>query len=121
MLRHYKKLIRLRNASRALQSGDPAFLLADDRAQSLAYSRVVGGEVAIVALNRSATPQTLVVPLPQTNAMRAAAKGGFVDGLTGRRISAASTAKTMSLTLAPLQSAVLLPATPKFLSIAARS
>jgi glycosidase len=121
MLRHYKKLIRLRNASRALQSGDPAFLLADDRAQSLAYSRVVGDEVAIVALNRSATPQTLVVPLPQTKAMRAAAKGGFVDGLTGRRISPASTAKTMSLTLAPLQSAVLLPATPKFLSITARS
>jgi glycosidase len=121
MLRHYKKLIRLRNASRALQSGDPAFLLADDRAQSLAYSRTVGDDVAIAAINRSLAPQTLAVPLPQTTAMRAAAKSGFVDGLSGRRIPATSSAKTVSLTLAPLQSAVLLPATQKFLRVASHN
>jgi glycosidase len=114
MLRHYKRLIQLRNASRALQSGDPKVLLADDRTNVLAYERTLGNDTALVALNRSNSPQTINVPLSTTPAMNAARKSGLVDGLSGRRYSL-GTARTLRMTLAPLQAAVLLPATPTLL------
>ncbi|HEX8236170.1 MAG TPA: alpha-amylase family glycosyl hydrolase [Abditibacteriaceae bacterium] len=117
MLRYYKKLIRLRNASRALQSGDPAILLADDHAQTLAYSRTLGNEIAIVAFNRSTKPQMLEVPLPRSAAMQSARESGLVDGISNRRVPV-GTAQTVRLTLAPLRAAVLLPATRVFLSAA---
>jgi glycosidase len=119
MLRYYKKLIQLRNASRALQSGDPAILLADDRAQTLAYSRTLENEIAIVAINRSDKPQTLTMPLPRTSAMQATRKSGFVDGISGRRLPL-GTGQALRLTLPPLRSAVLLPATQSFRRIAAQ-
>jgi glycosidase len=119
MLTYYKKLIRVRNASRALQSGDPAMLLANDGAQTLAYSRTLGNDIAIVAVNRSTKPQTLTVPLPRTALAQSARKTGLVDALSGRRI-ALGTAPTMRLTLAPLRAAVLLPATPAFQRLAAQ-
>ncbi len=109
MLRYYKQLIQIRNASRALQSGDPAILLADDRAQTLAYARTLGDEVAIVALNRSDKPQTLKIPLPQNSAMQAARATGLVDGLSGRHVSPG--ANSLNVTLAPLRAAVYVPAT----------
>jgi glycosidase len=105
MLRYYKKLIRLRNASRALQSGDPAILMTDDRAQTLAYSRTLGNEIAIVALNRSDKPQTLTVPLPRTGAMQAARKSGLVDGISGRNVPL-EVANSVRVTLAPQRAAV---------------
>jgi hypothetical protein len=114
MLRYYKKLIRLRNASRALQSGDPAILLADDRAQTLAYSRTLGNEIAIVVINRSDKPQTLTVPLPRTGAMQAARKSGFVDGISERNLPLGA-ANSVRVTLAPQRAAVLLPATESML------
>jgi hypothetical protein len=46
--------------------------------------------------------------------MNAARKSGLVDGLSGRRYSP-GTARTLRMTLAPLQAAVLLPATPTLL------
>jgi glycosidase len=110
MLRYYKKLIRVRNSSRALQSGEPTILLADDSTQSLAYSRTLNNEVAIIALNRSAKPQTLEVPLPRSTAMQATRKSGFVDALSGRRYVLGA-APTLRVTLPSQRAAVLLPAT----------
>ena len=104
MLRCYKTLIALRNHSPALQSGDPAILLTDDHAQTLAYSRTLGTEIAVVALNRSDRTQTLTIPLPEN-----AARSVYVDGMTGRRV-ALSAARTLRLTLPPLRAAVLMPA-----------
>lgn len=108
MLRFYKRLIEIRNASRALQSGDPAILLADDGAKTLAYSRTFGDDVAIVALNRSDKPQTLSIPLPQNAAMAKARLRGFSDALSGQAIPASNSA-ALTVKLAPLSSAILLP------------
>jgi hypothetical protein len=109
MLRYYKRLIQLRRASRALQSGEPAILLADDKSRTLAYSRKLGGDVAIVAVNRSDKPQSLTIPLPDDGTLRAAGLNGFVDGLSGRRFSPGAS-HSLSITLAPLQAAIMLPA-----------
>lgn len=64
MLAHYRALIAARNGSKALQSGDPKLLLADDAKGVLAYSRTLGREVAVAAVNRSDDSATVVVPMP---------------------------------------------------------
>ena len=101
-LRFYKRLIAARNRSRALQSGAPAILLTDDAAQTLAYSRTLGQEVAIVALNRSAKPQTLNIPLPPHTPTH------WTDALTDKPLDANSPT-SMQVQLAPLSSAILIP------------
>ncbi|MGI4791015.1 MAG: alpha-amylase family glycosyl hydrolase [Janthinobacterium lividum] len=110
MLRYYKQLIHLRRTSRALQSGDPAILMADDQAQTLAFSRTLGNDAAIIAINRSSKTQTLKIPLPQNDAFEALRKTGLIDGLSGQRISL-GTAPSLEVTLAPLRAAVFLSAT----------
>jgi glycosidase len=117
MLSTYKRLIALRNSSRALQSGDPSILMTDDRTRTLAFARTLGSETAIVAVNRSDKPQTLTIPLPDNKATAAALRSGLVDGLTGKRIPPAKS-RTVTVTLPPLKSAVYLPATEKILSLA---
>jgi cyclomaltodextrinase / maltogenic alpha-amylase / neopullulanase len=109
MLQYYKRLIRLRNSSPALQSGTPEILLTDDKAGTLAYSRLLGDQIAIVAVNRSEKAQNLVIPLPENRGVQAARRTGFVDGLSDRRISLGK-ARSLRLTLEPMQAAVLLPA-----------
>lgn len=64
MLTHYRALISARNGSKALQSGDPKLLLADDSRGLLAYSRTLGKDVAVVTANRSESPVQVVVPAP---------------------------------------------------------
>jgi cyclomaltodextrinase / maltogenic alpha-amylase / neopullulanase len=102
MLRYYKQLIRLRNQSRALQSGEPQILFTNDAAQTLAYARVLDNDLALVALNRSDKPQTLTISLPQKNSRN------FVDGLSGQRFS--PTKGNLTLTLPAQRAAILLPA-----------
>ncbi len=104
MLIFYKKLIKIRGNSRALQSGDPKILLADDAKKSLAYSRTLGNDVALVALNRSESPQTLEIAAPrQTH---------WVDALGGKKFLASANGK-LRMQLAPLSSAILLQAKEK--------
>ncbi len=105
MLIFYRKLIQIRNGSRALQSGDPAILLANDAQKTLAYSRTLGKEVAIVALNRSDAPQTLQIPIPRT-----LSPGKLVDALSGKAFFIAPGGK-LRVQLAPFSSAILLQAT----------
>jgi len=103
-LSYYKKLIRIRKSSRALQSGTPAILMVDDATQTLAYSRTLGNDVAIVAVNRSAKVRTVSIPLPSN------ARLGFVDALFGRPVVRAK--GTLRIELAPISAAILLPTTP---------
>ncbi len=49
----YKKLIEIRRKQSALTLGDLDFILVDDQAQTLAYSRLYKGEEVIVAFNTS--------------------------------------------------------------------
>ena len=100
MLNFYKKLIQIRNQNPVLQSGDPAILLADDAKKSLAYSRTLGGQMAVVAINRSESAQTLDVPLSSS--------AKFVDALSGKSYVAAD--GRLKVELPPLSSAILLPA-----------
>ncbi len=108
MLRFYKRLIQVRNNNRVLQSGDPAILLSDDANKTLAYSRTLGDDVAIMAFNRSDKTQTLSIPLSSGAATTKARIRGFSDALSGQKFSPGN-APTLTLKLAPLSSAILLP------------
>ncbi len=103
MLRFYKRLIAIRKGSRALQSGDPAILLANDAAKTFAFSRTLGREVALVAVNRSETSQTVEITLPRN--ITGAAE--FFDALGGKKITFERDNK-LKMQLAPLSSAILL-------------
>lgn len=111
MLRYYKRLIALRNASVALQAGEPTILKTDDNAQTLAYARTLNNETAIIALNRSDRMQTIEITLPK-NLVKPT---NLVDGLSGQRMKIENV--TVKVTLAPLKAAILLPATPKFVAL----
>lgn len=110
MLRHYKTLIATRNKSRALQSGDATILSTNDTDGTLAFSRTLDKDVAIVALNRSREPRTVIVSLAKAPAAvrDALHTKGFTDALTGKRI-AKSNDDSVSVALAPLTGAVLVP------------
>ena len=100
MLGFYKKLIAIRNSNPVLQSGTPKILASNDAAQTFAYSRTLGAQAAIVAVNRSDSAQ--VVDVPFAGAVR------LVDALGGQ---AASVDKgRLKVTLAPLSAAILLAA-----------
>ena len=107
MLSYYKRLVKLRRTSRALQSGVPAILMTDDNARTLAYSRTLNNELAIVAINRSDKPQTLAIPMPDNSAVRAAKKTGLTDGLTGKRYSVGA-GRVINIMLKPLGAVILL-------------
>ena len=111
MLRFYRRMIAVRDANPALQSGDPAILLADDAKRCLAFSRTlppvarqssIDDRQSIVALNRSATPQKLLLPLPSPLKGKA-----LLDALSGRRYAPGA---TLALTLGPKTAVVLVPA-----------
>ena len=103
MLRFYKRMIAVRNANPALQSGDPAPLVADDAKDALAFARLLpDGAAAAVALNRGERPQTLSFSLPPSLRGRA-----LVDALSGRRYAPGS---ALNLDLGPKTAVVLVPA-----------
>ncbi len=99
MLSFYKRLIAIRNQNRALQSGIPAILLANDRNKTLAYSRTLGNQTAIVALNRSEKAQIVRFSLPAGTSTR------FTDALSNRPLDEKQDA--LSVTLAPFSSTIL--------------
>ena len=111
MLRYYQRLIALRNASAALQTGDPKILLTDDEKQSLAYTRTLNDEMAIIAINRSEQTQTLEIAVPENLAKPMV----LVDGLSGQRFTIENA--VLKVTLAPLKAVILLPATDKFVAL----
>ncbi|MBC8064634.1 MAG: alpha-glucosidase C-terminal domain-containing protein, partial [Chlorobia bacterium] len=107
----YKRLIALRNSSKALQSGTPTILASSDQNHTLVFSRVLDQDQAIIALNRSASPQRLTVTLPTEISARR-----FVDALSGAKLTASK--DRLAISLPPMAAAVLLPtgSTPKLLS-----
>lgn len=107
MLRFYKRLIAIRNASPALQSGGPEMLSSDDAAGTLSYARVLSDtEAAAVAVNRSGEERTVRVALPA--ALRRS--GGIVEGLSGRNVPVKPSDTHLSLTLPARSATILLPA-----------
>ncbi len=101
-LKHYKKLVAARKSSKALQSGTPLLLSASDANQTLVFARVLEEDQAIVAINRSSTPQKSTISLPSDISIRR-----FVDVLSGARITA--TKDRLVITIPPKSALVLLP------------
>ena len=60
---HYQALAALRRDIPALTDGDFKVLLADDAAEVAAYGRRTDTDAAVIVVNRSASPQTVHVPL----------------------------------------------------------
>lgn len=101
-LRFTRRMIAVRNANPALQSGDPSILLANDAANTLAFARTLDATAAAVALNRSATARKISLVLP------APLKGkALLDALSGKRYAPGS---VLSLDLGPRKAAILVPA-----------
>jgi len=110
----YRSLVALRRAQPVLRDGDVRFLLADDRARTLAYSRFLpDGTVAIVALNpdraRAARLEIPVgdargpgVSIPEGTRLRVVAGDGGGDVVVSGR--------SVVLDLPALGGAVLVPA-----------
>ncbi|HXU86492.1 MAG TPA: alpha-amylase family glycosyl hydrolase [Verrucomicrobiae bacterium] len=63
LLAHYTALAALRRDVPALRSGDFRVLLADDAAQTVAYGRRTGTQVAILVLNRSGSTRQVEIPV----------------------------------------------------------
>jgi glycosidase len=90
----YRKLITLRRQNAVLRTGGLDFLLTDDEARTLAYSRRAGGQLAIVALNRAEDgARTLEIPL--AGVLRDGVT--FTDRLTGAHYTSADGALTLAL------------------------
>ncbi len=111
-LQLYEKLIKLRKGSELLQTGEPVKLLADDPNQTAAYARVLGSEVAVVALNRSSEARAITVSLPNTRHSKPATQN-FQDALTGKPHQASATG-TLTIRLAPKQASILMPRSGNF-------
>jgi cyclomaltodextrinase / maltogenic alpha-amylase / neopullulanase len=97
---HYKRLIALRHALPVLRTGSVETLLADDARQVLVHLRRQGGELAIVALNRSEHPQRVDVPAPRAGTWHERLHGGTLHAASG----------TLPLALPALHGTVWVPA-----------
>ncbi len=107
VLQYYKKLIQTRKSSPALQSGDPRVLLSDDAKSTVVYARELDNDLAIVAINRSDSPQTISIHLPEIAPYSTVVRQGFLDALSGRQISVQG--HELTLTLAPKSAEILRP------------
>ncbi len=103
-LRLYRKLVSIRNASPALQSGDPVPILADDKQGAVAFARTLNGQTAVIVINRSSSSNTISVPLDQ---IEPRPSNSFVDELAGNKVSQTSTG--LSVTLQAKSAAILMP------------
>jgi glycosidase len=105
-LKHYRRLMNLRSRSAALRTGEPIRLLADDARRTVAYGRVEGSDVALVAVNRSDQSQTISIPLDRLSHLKL--PGAFEDALAGATVRRSGA--QLVVTLTPRSAAVLLPA-----------
>jgi glycosidase len=97
----YRTLASMRAAAPALRDGDLRFLLAHDRAGTVAFVRATNDPFAFVVVNRSTAERTIAVPV----------RGVFVDGQVLHAALGAPATLTpqggvVRLTLGPLSAAV---------------
>jgi glycosidase len=98
MLRYYKLLIASRNASAALQTGDPLLIESSDSDGTLAYERIEGEDVGLTAVNVTKSSKTLALQfLPPVE---------MIDVLSGTHYRAGN---AVNIDLGPESAAILLP------------
>ncbi|MGV3616026.1 MAG: alpha-amylase family glycosyl hydrolase [Fimbriimonas sp.] len=100
----YRRLVKIRQSHRALQSGDPLPLATDDAQGTATYARVLGSDYAVVAVNRSGEPRDVAVSLAGLPGRRTS----FLDALTDRPLKAAKGGNVI-VSLPPKGAAVLIP------------
>lgn len=110
ILNYYKKLIKLRNMSPALHSGDARILHCSDDDRFLCYSRTEGKDAVIVALNRSDKEMAKRISIPSDT--RSLFADRCLNILTG--LDMPCSAKTISVRLLPLEAAVLVPSNRRY-------
>lgn len=103
LLAHYQKLTAIRAANPVLRNGSLKFLLTDDTTRAMAYGMRKGDNLAIIAVNPSATASTLNIPL--SNYLRNGVT--FSDALGGA--GATSSGGKLTLTLPAYGGVILLP------------
>ncbi|WP_322513253.1 alpha-amylase family glycosyl hydrolase [Chloroflexus sp.] len=107
LFNHYAELAELRNRYPSLVKGDFTPLLAGDAAGVVAYGRKYRNEAAIVLINRSASAQTVTVPvsgfLPNGVELCALFTVGNQRDVTVRVVNG-----NVQITLAPLSGTVLI-------------
>ena len=103
---YYKSLVALRNANPVLREGEYRQLGAFDDKKSFVFQRDLGGKALVVALNRSESPQTLEVALPDP-APLADAKPIFTSGKDADSTSCSVSGDKMTITLPALTGAIL--------------
>jgi glycosidase len=108
LLDYYRKLTALRNANPVFRQGKLSFLLADDIHRTLAYLLRSDNAAALVAINRSPTlTQTVSVPVTGTLPIGAV----MVEKLGSLQPATVTVSGgMMAFNLAPLTTAVFLPA-----------
>jgi glycosidase len=110
LLKHYKKLIAMRQNNPALKKGDPVRLQTDDQKGTFAFGRIFENQAAVVAVNRSTSPQTIEITLPK--GWPDWSKTSLSDAL-GNQDVAQPRAGHVRISLVPLSAAVILPASGK--------
>ncbi len=111
----YRKLIHIRNSDKAMQSGDPLPLVADDAKQLLCFARVLDDKADIVALNRSDQVQNLDLKLEAFAGLPKAIRNTqFIDALSGKVF--VPTESILHLRLSPRSAAVLIPRSGSFIN-----
>ena len=106
MLAHYRALIKLRHDSKALLHGDPVRFMANDAENTFAFGREYGDDLAIAVINASAERRTIQVPLTPTFARARQYRNGMSPMMGDLPVLN----NQISITLAPMTAAVLLPA-----------
>lgn len=108
-LRHYRSLVAARNASPALQTGEPVSLLSTDRSIA-AYARASKDDLAVVLLNRTDQARPFSTVLPRRLAALANGRR-FQDVLSDLAVTPLD--GRMVVTVPPRSGVVLLPRPPQ--------
>jgi glycosidase len=99
---HYRKLALLRQEKPVFREGELIFLLADDSNRTLAYILRSEDDIALVAINRNDTPQTLSIDVTGHMPINAS-----FEGVVGILNQAQAVDGVLTIDLAPLSGVVM--------------
>ncbi len=103
---YYQSAVATRRAQPALTTGDYSLLVADDKADTLAFMRSTGTSTLVVAINRNNDPRTIYLKVPPALAAKPMLLfASNVPNVTG--IILKNVGETLAVTLPGLTGAVI--------------